>query len=226
MKKLLLLSLLVSMAVGCVKATPPLPVEQRIAQAPQQGQVTLASRAAEQIGDIVPIDVNIANGTDARVHLDPTQVFAITPEGKRVAPIPTSDAIRLSGDATSLGASLKSGVITGLAGAALGAAAGAAMGSTGGHSGSGAIIGGTLGGVAGTVGGGASGSQSASEVSSAQIRTYALQDRDVEPGYSINGYVFYPPGTYTAVEAAVGGEEGEPQRLRAEMGQNVSTGTD
>jgi hypothetical protein len=203
--------------VGCVRAAPPLPTEQRIAQAPRKGEITLASKATAPVGQVVPIDVNFANGTDARFKIDTTQVFAINEKGERVAPVPLSEAIRLSGDAIALNAQVKSGLITGLAGAALGAAVGSAMGSTSGSAGSGAIVGGALGAGVGGIGGAASAGEEANRSAASQLAVLALRDRWVEPGYSVNGYVFYPPGTYKGVEALVKGEEGELETLKAKL---------
>jgi hypothetical protein len=102
-------------------------------------------------------------------------------------------------------------------GAAAGAAVGAGAGAVGGDAGTGAIAGGALGGAAGAVGGAVMGAQAASEEADSQLRTTALQDRYVEPGYSVTGYVFYPPGEYIAVEAMLIDEEGNPQSIRGNL---------
>ncbi len=87
----------------------------------------------------------------------------------------------------------------------------------GGNAGAGAAASGALGGVVGGVGGAMAGGQAAREEAGSQLRTYALPDRDVESGYSVTGYVFYPAGDYVAVETMLRDEEGNPETIRGSL---------
>jgi hypothetical protein len=206
-KTLMVLAMGVAIAC-CTRATPPLKVEQRTAALPEKGRVTIAAQRSEQVGNVVPIDVNVANGTGAPYRIDPTQVFARSADGRRIAPIPVSDAIKLSGDAVTLGEQIKKAALFGAIGAVAGAAGGAGVGAATGGVAGGAAAGGAMGGVAGAVGGAAEAAQSSRQEAASQIRAYSLENRSVESGYSVSGYVFYPPGDYTGIEALVIGEEG------------------
>jgi len=207
--------------LGCVHATSPLRVEQRIAQPPQKGQVSFASRATEQIGEVRPVDTNVANGLPGRIRIEASQVFAINEKGERVAPIPTGEAIKLCGDATQLSSAMKSGLATALLGAALGGATGAAAG---GLTASSIATGAAVGGAAGGAIGAGAGMEGGQHEASRQIAELALHDQYIEPGRSVNGYVFYPPGTYSAVEILVIDEEGEQSTLRSPLTESSEVG--
>jgi len=202
---------------SCYHATAPLKVEQRVAQTPQRSQLTVAAQSGTIVGQIVPVDVNIANGTPDPYRVDTTQVFAIAPSGQRIVPVSVEEAIRLSGDEVSLAAQIQGAVLTGLVGAAAGAAGGAGVGTATGDVGGGIAAGGAIGGVGGAAMGAASAQEEQRRVTAEQIKGYALQDRYVKGGYSVSGYVFYPPGTYVAVEALLTGEEGETQTARGSI---------
>ena len=204
--------------VGCVHATSPLKVEQRIAQRPQRGLVMLSSRPTEQVGEVKPIDLNVANGLPGRIRVDASQVFAINELGQRVAPIPTGEAVKLCGDATELSSAMKSGLASGAMAAVLGGAAGAAYGALGGGgAASGAAIGAGIAAAAGGGMGAGAGTEASRQESERQIGELALHDRYIEPGRSVNGYAFFPPGTYSAVEMLIVDEEGEQTTLRSTL---------
>jgi hypothetical protein len=209
------LTLVLAVLVGCAPAAPQLAVEPRVAEIPRSGEVTVASRQLASVGDIVPIGVNVANGTDARYRIDANQVFAINEAGQRLAPIPTSEAIRLSGDATALSAQVQQAVVYGVGAAALGAATGAVVGVTRGQPGMGAALGAALLGAIGTLAGFFAGGEEARLEAAQQIDALALRDQSVDPGYSVSGYVFFPRGNYTRTHVLITGEEGETRTLEA-----------
>ena len=117
---------------GCATSARPLPIEKRVALTPPKDDVAVLARAGQPIGQVVPVDVSIANGTDEPYMVDPAQVFAIDDQGQRILAVPSAEAIQEAGDANSLKAALtgagKSAAVGAIAGVAIGAALGVAVG--------------------------------------------------------------------------------------------------
>src|SRR5579862_5265026 len=193
---------------GCATTWRPIPITPRVALTPTKGDVTTQARPGDLIGGIVPVDVSIANGTDEPYLIEPDQVFAINEQGQRILPVSASEAIQEAGNANALKAGLtgaaKNAAIGGLAGAAAGAAIGAAVGMIVASPAEGAIFGAAVGGSVGAAGGGVmggvQGSAAARHDAETQISALSLQTREAHPNYSINGYVFFPKGTYTSIQ--------------------------
>jgi hypothetical protein len=193
---------------GCATTWRPIPDTARIALTPSKGEITMAARPGKPIGDIVPVDIGVANGTDEPYRIEPDQIFAINGEGQRVMPIHPNQAIAEAGHTNAFKAGLvgagKSALTGGLAGAARGAAIGAVVGLIVASPVQGAVIGAAMGGSIGATGGGIMGGfqgQAAAHNDAAQqISELSLQTRDANPNYSINGYVFFPKGNYSSVE--------------------------
>jgi len=200
---------------GCATIWQPIPETPRVALRPVKGQVTVKAVPGKAIGSMVPVDVSIANGTDEPYRIEFDQIFAIDQQGQRIMPIPASQAALEAGNANALKAGItgaaKSAVVGGIAGAAAGAAVGAAVGTIIASPAEGAVFGAAVGGSVGAAGsglyGGLQGQSAAHRDAESQIQSLSLQTRDANPNYSVNGYVFFPKGEYTAVEMNLFNEE-------------------
>jgi hypothetical protein len=218
---------------GCATSWNPIPITPRVALTPSKGDVTMQARAGKPIGRIVPVDVAIANGTDEPYLIEPDQVFAINEQGQRIMPIPASEAIQEAGNANALKAGLtgaaKNAVIGALAGAANGAAVGAKVGSFVASPVAGALLGAAVGGSIGAAGGGVmggvQGQAAAHHDAETQISALSLQSREAHPNYSINGYVFFPKGTYTAIQMTLLNEETHQSDTRSSPWEDGETAT-
>ncbi|HEY2665028.1 MAG TPA: hypothetical protein VGI47_11850, partial [Candidatus Binataceae bacterium] len=131
--------------VGCAVADAPINDRPNVVATPQKGEMTVTSRASAAVGNVTPVYVSIANGTDTPRKLVPGQIFALDDNGDRVAPLPAGEAARQAGGAGALKASLKSAAVGGAGGAAVGSAVGAIGGAILGHTVTGAAIGGATG---------------------------------------------------------------------------------
>ena len=200
---------------GCATTWQPIPETPRVALTPMKGQVTIKAVPGKAVDGMVPVDVSIANGTDEPYRVESDQIFAIDQQGQRIMPIPASQAMLEAGNANALKAGLtgaaKSAVVGGVAGAAAGAAIGAAVGTIVLSPAQGALVGAALGGSVGAAGsgiyGGLQGQATSHHDAESQITALALQTRDANPNYSVNGYVFFPKGEYMAVEMNLFNEE-------------------
>jgi hypothetical protein len=200
---------------GCATSWRPIADVPRVALTPSKGEITMQARPGKEIGGMVPVDVAIANGTDEPYRIEADQIFAINTQGKRILPIPASQAIAEAGDSNALKAGLtgagKSAVVGGLVGAATGAGIGAAVGTIVLSPAQGALVGAAIGGSVGAAGGGVyggfQGQSAAHKDAESQISALSMQTRDANPNYSINGYVFFPKGEYTSVEMNLFNEE-------------------
>lgn len=172
-------------------------------------------KPGKTIGDIVPVDISAANGTDEPYLLVPNQVFAIDQQGQRILPLTPAEAIQEAGDADSLKAGLtgaaKNAAVGLVAGAVIGAAIGVAAGALVGEPGAGAVYGAALGGGVGGaeagVLGGVQGQVAAHEDAQVQITSLALQSEELNPNFSANGFVFFPKGEYQSVQMTLLNEE-------------------
>ena len=192
---------------GCATSWRPIADVPRVALRPSQGEITMEARPGKPIGDMVPVDVSVANGTDEPYRIEPDQVFAINDQGERILPIPASEAITEAGNANSLKAGLwgaaRNVLVGGLAGAAAGAMVGTAVGTIVASPAEGALLGAAMGGSVGAAGGGIlggmQGQAAAHHDAETQIGSLALQPSDANPNYSVNGYVFFPQGNYKTI---------------------------
>ena len=116
---------------GCAVAPPPIAHTPNVVATPQSGHLTVSVQAAPPVGEVVPVFVSIANGTDDARAVVPSQVFALNDVGERTAPLPPEEAARQAGNAKELQGAMQSGTISGVGGAAVGAAAGAIAGAAG-----------------------------------------------------------------------------------------------
>jgi hypothetical protein len=206
---------------GCGFASAPLKNTPQIVATPQQGHLNVTTQPATPIGDVQPVYVSVANGSDVPRSIVPSQIFALNDSGARVAPLPPGEAARQAGGSGELKAALTSGVVGGAAEGALGAGLGAAIGSVvngfSGFSGaaSGAIVGAAFGGGSGIVSGVQNGASKADQQANAQLGALALQGGEVRHDFTVSGYVFFPKGSYHEVEfLMVNQETGDTEVMR------------
>ncbi|MGH9342643.1 MAG: hypothetical protein ACRD19_02615, partial [Terriglobia bacterium] len=177
---------------GCAIAPAPIKDTPKVATTPQKGELTVAAVPSTAIGDVEPVYVSVANGTDVPRQVVPDQIFALDDNGNRIAPIPADEAARQVGGSGELKAALESGAASGVVEGGLGAGIGALAGSFF-HSGAaGAVLGGAVGGAEGLVGGATSGPSKATNQATSQVSALALQPEDVRQNFTVSGYVFFP----------------------------------
>jgi hypothetical protein len=185
---------------GCVLASAPLKDTPKVVATPQPGQLSVATQPANTIGDVQPVYVSIANGTDIPRAVVPSQIFALDEQGQRIAPLPPGEAAREAGGSGELKAALESGAASGAITGALGAGVGAIAGSLI-HSGAtGAALGGAIGGGTGALQGAFAGPGKAHQQANEQIGALALQSGDVRNNFTVSGYVFFPKGDYKQIQ--------------------------
>jgi len=207
---------------GCGVAQAPIAHTPNVVATPEQGQLAVSVAAAPTVGDVTPVYVSIANGTDDTRAVVPSQVFAVNDTGGRTAPLPPGEAARQAGSAKELSGAMQSAAVSGVGGAALGAAAGAVAGAAG-HAGdfsfgspsSGALIGTAFGGFWGAFTGASKGQDKADSQANQQIDAVSLKPEEVRRNYTVSGYVFFPKGQYSQVEMLlVNRETGDTQVVR------------
>jgi hypothetical protein len=200
---------------GCAVASAPIKNTQQVVATPQNGQLTTSVQAHEAIGDVEPVYVSVANGTDEPRAIVPSQIFAINDVGERIAPLPPGEAARQAGGAGELKAALSSAAVSGVAAGAVGAGLGAIAGLGLSGAGTGALVGTAIGAGSGMLSGATQGQAKADAQASAQLQGVALQEEDVRRNFTVSGYVFFPKGTYREVEMVlVNHETGDTESIR------------
>jgi hypothetical protein len=198
---------MLSIVAGCVLARAPLTNTPKIVATPQPGQLDVAMQPANTIGDVQPVYISIANGTDIPRAVVPSQIFALDGQGERIAPLPPGEAARQAGGAGELKAALASGAASGAIAGALGAGVGAIAGSLI-HSGAtGAAIGAAAGAGEGALQGAFAGPGKAHEQANEQLTALALQSGDVRNNFTVSGYVFFPKGDYKQIQVLLVDDE-------------------
>lgn len=185
---------------ACAVAKPPIQQTSQVVATPVQGELSVAVNKAPTVGDVTPVNVSVANGTDISRALIPSQIFAMNSSGQRIAPLPPGEAARQAGGAGELKAALTSGAVSGAAGGALGAGLGAAVGAVTGGVGPGAIIGAATGAGWGMFTGAERGQDKADAQAAAQLTSLALPQEDVAHNFTVSGYVFFPKGEYQQIQ--------------------------
>jgi hypothetical protein len=207
---------------GCAVAPAPIAHTPNVVATPQQGQLAVSVAAAPTVGEVTPVYVSVANGTDSPRAVVPSQVFALNDAGERVAPLPPGEAARQAGGGKELQGAIESAAVSGVGGAAVGAAAGAVAGAAGnagnwgfGSPGAGALIGTAFGGAYGIVRGAEKGQSKADEQANQQINAVSLKPEEVRKNFTVSGYVFFPKGQYNQVEMLlVDRETGDTEVVR------------
>ena len=203
---------LIATIAGCAVAGAPLKTTAQIVATPHAGQLDVSSQPGALIGDVQPVYVSVANGTDTPRSVVPSQIFALNEAGNRVAPLPTAEAARQAGGAGELKAALVSGAASGLLGAGVGAGLGALTGSFLHAGATGAVLGAALGGGQAGIQGAMAGQQKADQQAATQLNALALQQTDVRRNFTVSGYVFFPKGDYKQLQfVLVDGESGDTE---------------
>src|SRR5271163_2200318 len=213
-------ALAVAIAIsGCAVAPAPIAHTPNVVATPEQGRIAISVAAAPTVGEVTPVYVSVANGTNDTRSVVPSQVFALNDAGERVAPLPPGEAARQAGSAKELEGAVKSGAVSGVGGAALGAAAGAIAGAAGsssgwfgfGSPGAGALVGTAFGGAYGVFSGVEKGQSKANQ----QLEAVSLKPEEVRTNFTVSGYVFFPKGQYDQVEMLlVDRETGDTEVVR------------
>jgi hypothetical protein len=188
---------------SCAIAWPPMKETPKVVPTPIDGEFTVINQADHPVGDVIPVYVSVANGTDEGRTVHPSQVFALNEYGQRIAPIPPTEAARQAGNAGALKAALASSAVGGAAEGALGAAVGSLAGLALVGVGAGAAVGGAVGAAQGALWSAPLGQSQAQSQANAQIQGLALGDSEVRKDFTISGYVFFPKGSYKNLEMLV-----------------------
>lgn len=188
---------------ACAVASAPLETQPKVVPKPMEGQLSVVTQAESPVGNLIPVYVAVANGTDEGRTIHPSQVFALNEYGERIAPVPAIEAARQAGGAEKLNAAIKSGAVGGAAEGALGAAAGALAGLAAGGVAPGAAIGGAVGVAQGALWSAPMGQGEAQSQANQQIQGLALNDTEVRKDFTVSGYVFFPKGSYKDLEMLV-----------------------
>jgi L-aminopeptidase/D-esterase-like protein len=200
---------------GCAVASPPIKATPQVDATPQNGQLTTSMQAGKAMGDVEPVYVSVANGTDEPRAIVPSQIFAINDVGERVAPLSPGEAARQAGEAGELKAALSSAAVSGVAAGAVGAGLGAIAGAGLGGWGTGALVGTAVGAGSGMLSGATQGQAKADRQATEQLEGVALQEEDVRRNFTVSGYVFFPKGTYRELEMVlVNHETGGTESIR------------
>jgi len=217
-------ALAVAIAIsGCAVAPAPIAHTPNVVATPEQGRIAISVAAAPTVGEVTPVYVSVANGTNDTRSVVPSQVFALNDAGERVAPLPPGEAARQAGSAKELEGAVKSGAVSGVGGAAVGAAAGAIAGAAGsssgwfgfGSPGAGALVGTAFGGAYGVFSGVEKGQSRADQQASQQLEAVSLKPEEVRTNFTVSGYVFFPKGQYDQVEMLlVDRETGDTEIVR------------
>lgn len=206
-------ALIVLSISACAVAQPPIERTPQVVVTPVQGELSVAVSKAPTVGEVAPVNVSVANGTDIPRTVVPSQIFAINQSGERVAPLPPGEAARQAGGAAELKAALASGAVSGVAGGAVGAGLGAAIGAVNGTDrgstswfgsnggvGPDAMIGAATGAGLAIFSGVPRGQDRADQEAAAQLGPLALPQQDVGHNFTVSGYVFFPKGEYQQIQ--------------------------
>jgi hypothetical protein len=207
---------------GCAVAPAPIAHTPNVVATPRQGEVAVSVAAAPTVGQVTPLYVSVANGTDAPRSVVPSQIFALNDAGERVAPLPPGEAARQAGGSKELEGAVKSAAVSGVGGAAVGAAAGAIAGAAGnagnwgfGSPGAGALVGTAFGGAWGVFSGAERGQSKADQQANQQLEAVSLKPEEDRKDFTVSGYVYFPKGQYNQVEMLlVDRETGDTQVVR------------
>lgn len=152
---------------------------------------------------VLPVLLVYTNGGNHGYNVQRGQVFAVDYDNNMWQSLTTEQATeRIAGSEVgqdlAVGAG-KGALIGGAGGAALGAAIGAVMGDAG----SGAMIGAAAGGIGGGAYGAVHEKSKVEQIVQRDVMSKSLQDQQVAPGYTINGFIFLPKGNYHRIEINV-----------------------
>src|SRR5216684_2411394 len=118
---------------GAVATPSPLSLPKVVAT-PSNGRVSLIAVADKPVGNVIPVYVSVANGSDDPLLESPSEIFAQGNDRNRVPVVPLTEAIAQAGGAAGLVSALGTAAAYGLPAAAVGGVSGAAAGGLGGMS--------------------------------------------------------------------------------------------
>ena len=152
---------------------------------------------------VLPVLLVYTNGGNHVYNIQRGQVFAVDYDNNMWQVLTAEQATdRIAGSEVGqdlLRGAGKGALIGGAGGAALGAALGAVMGDAG----KGAMIGAAAGGIGGGAYGAVHEKSKVEKVVNRDVMSKALQDQQVAPGYTVNGFIFLPKGNYHRIEINV-----------------------
>ena len=152
---------------------------------------------------VLPVQLIYTNTGNHVYNIQRGQVFAVDYDNNMWQALTTEQATgRIAGSEVGqdlLRGAGKGALIGGAGGAALGAALGAVMGDAG----KGAMIGAAAGGIGGGAYGAVHEKSKVEKVVNRDVMSKALQDQQVAPGYTVNGFIFLPKGNYHRIEINV-----------------------
>jgi hypothetical protein len=178
---------------GAVATPSPLTLPKVVAT-PIKGRVSVVAVADKRVGNVVPVYISVANGSDDPLLESPAEIFAQGDDGNRVPVVPITEAVTQAGGAAGLASSLGTAAAYGLPAAAIGGVSGAAGGGLGGMS---------LGGAQGLW----TAHQAAEQRAEEQIANLSLKPATIPPNGTASGYVFYPADQYQSLLAIMGDTE-------------------
>src|SRR6185437_2481770 len=76
--------LIVLAMTGCGIASAPLKDPPQIVATPEQGQLNVTTQPSRPIGDVLPVYVSIANGSDVPRSIVASQIFALNDSGAKI----------------------------------------------------------------------------------------------------------------------------------------------
>jgi hypothetical protein len=198
-------------AGGAVDTPSPLPLPMVVAT-PLKGQATIVAVPTKPVGNIQPVYVSIANGTDEPLLQSQGEIFVKTQDGNRVPAVPLPEATEQAGGAAGLVSSIGTAAAYGIPAAATTAATGAATDAAfSGFNWSSALQGSAIGAGVGLISGAATGiwtaHSAADQRAQEQIQTFTLKPGPVPSNGTASGYVFFPRGKYHEIEAVLGNTE-------------------
>lgn len=199
-KRTLVLAASPLLLTGCIFASAPIKDRPQIVATPQAGRLSVTSASANPVGDVQPVYVSIANGTDLPRAIVPSQIFALDDAGNRIAPLPSGEAARQAGGAGELKAAMTSAAASSAVEGSIGAGIGAIAGSFLSTGSTGAALGGAIGGGSGLIQGATSGPAKADAQARDQLSALALEPGDVRHDFTVSGYVFFPKGEYKQIQ--------------------------
>ena len=189
---------------GCGIAQPPIAHTPNVVATPLQGQLAVSVAAAPTVGEVTPVYVSVANGTDDTRSVVPSQVFAVNDTGERIAPLPPGEAARQAGSAVnSPGAGAKPvrsapcrrrGLFWSCCRVINRGHCWSRRGLRPGPSEPGALVGTAFGGFWGAFTGASRGQDKADLQANQQIDALSLKPEEVRRNYTVSGYVFFPKG--------------------------------
>src|SRR5260221_14707822 len=95
-------------ANGAVNTPSPLPIA-KVAATPIRGKTSIVAVLANAVGNIQPVYISIANGTDSPMLESSGEIFALGADGNPVPAVPPQEAAHQAGGSAGLASSGETG---------------------------------------------------------------------------------------------------------------------